>query len=364
MGILRLLLAFSVLVTHLDIRSNPMLPGEIAVQLFYIISGFYMAMILTTKYSSNTSGFFKNRFLRLYPIYFSILIIIFLVGFISELATGQSLNNYRAVFTEYKDGNISLVTMIFVVISNLSMLFQDLMMFLKLRGGMPVFGAFANSNPPLYTLLYMPQAWSLSLEITFYAIAPWIVKSKKIILIAISVSLAIRVFLYSMGLYHDPYSYRFFGSELSVFLLGSLSYHLFTMKVYEAIRKYILIIVAVIVASLIFWEYLFHFNVLSRYIYFCAFAALVPYIFQYFKDIKSDSRLGELSYPFYLIHIVAISLGDAIIAAIPNTQATLSRGGVRILEIFIATAISLLISVLLINLVQKRVDRLRKVIRG
>ena len=65
MGTIRLLLAISVVIAH----SNPFFgqrlwEGEIAVELFFIISGFYMALILNEKYNTTekTVIFYQNRF--------------------------------------------------------------------------------------------------------------------------------------------------------------------------------------------------------------------------------------------------------------------------------------------------------------
>jgi len=51
--------------------------GEIAVELFFIISGFYMSLILSEKYNTPDKIviFYKNRFLKLFPIYCTILIL-------------------------------------------------------------------------------------------------------------------------------------------------------------------------------------------------------------------------------------------------------------------------------------------------
>ena len=82
MGTIRLLLAISVVVAH----SNPIFgqrlwEGEIAVELFFIISGFYMALILNEKFNTfdKTVVFYKNRFLKLFPIYWSFLVFAFLL---------------------------------------------------------------------------------------------------------------------------------------------------------------------------------------------------------------------------------------------------------------------------------------------
>ena len=77
MGTIRFLLAFSVVFAHMDLHSQFFNNGSDAVQLFFIISGFYMFMVLKEKYVKLDRSywyFISNRFLRLYPIYFLILI--------------------------------------------------------------------------------------------------------------------------------------------------------------------------------------------------------------------------------------------------------------------------------------------------
>src|SRR5687767_13772537 len=74
MGIIRLLLALAVVVAHSPTAvtlHNWVLPGGIAVQAFYIISGFYMALVLNEKYTfpGSTKLFYQQRYLRLAPMY-------------------------------------------------------------------------------------------------------------------------------------------------------------------------------------------------------------------------------------------------------------------------------------------------------
>src|SRR5258707_7705774 len=81
MGVIRLLLALSVVEFH-STRAfgNPGiwpvdLPnGIVAVQAFYVISGFYMALVLSTKYAGEPWRFYRARALRLLPIYWLVLI--------------------------------------------------------------------------------------------------------------------------------------------------------------------------------------------------------------------------------------------------------------------------------------------------
>lgn len=46
--------------------------GKIAVELFYIISGFYIALILDNKYKDSIRLFYTNRLLKIFPTYWFI----------------------------------------------------------------------------------------------------------------------------------------------------------------------------------------------------------------------------------------------------------------------------------------------------
>ena len=71
MGILRVYLACAVMFGHVDARSTAyLMPGPTAVWLFFMISGFYMQMILSGRYGDNTLLFYTNRAARIYPTYF------------------------------------------------------------------------------------------------------------------------------------------------------------------------------------------------------------------------------------------------------------------------------------------------------
>jgi peptidoglycan/LPS O-acetylase OafA/YrhL len=82
MGLLRLLLAVSVVLHHSGpIFGNYLLGsfngGSLPVNSFFIISGFYMGFILSEKYVAKNGSYFlfiTNRFLRIYPIYWAVLI--------------------------------------------------------------------------------------------------------------------------------------------------------------------------------------------------------------------------------------------------------------------------------------------------
>ncbi len=73
MGLLRLFLALSVVITHTaPLFGLQMMPGDVAVKLFFIVSGFYMSLVMAGKYEGKNRAlfFYSNRALRLYPAFF------------------------------------------------------------------------------------------------------------------------------------------------------------------------------------------------------------------------------------------------------------------------------------------------------
>ena len=95
MGTLRFLLAMSVAYGHAgNFLGFPLVPGDTAVQTFYAISGFYMALVLNEKYRPESSSYFlfiSNRFLRLFPIYATVLALTLLLAFALSLLVSAQL---------------------------------------------------------------------------------------------------------------------------------------------------------------------------------------------------------------------------------------------------------------------------------
>jgi peptidoglycan/LPS O-acetylase OafA/YrhL len=78
MGCFRLFLALSVLASHYWFwRINFWMGAYIAVTAFYVISGFYMSLVLDTKYTGRRGllTFYSNRALRLFPVYWIVLLL-------------------------------------------------------------------------------------------------------------------------------------------------------------------------------------------------------------------------------------------------------------------------------------------------
>src|ERR1700749_5034265 len=99
MGLMRLVLALSVLRGHTGtlLLGLGLLPDDLAVESFYMISGFYMAMVLNEKYTrqSDLIIFWQQRFWRLYPTYLTVLCLGLVVGGIRCLYQGKPVGYYE-----------------------------------------------------------------------------------------------------------------------------------------------------------------------------------------------------------------------------------------------------------------------------
>jgi peptidoglycan/LPS O-acetylase OafA/YrhL len=118
MGLLRFILAIGVVFSHTGMAWGfTTLGGSIAVQAFYIISGFYIALILNEKYIDQNNSyklFITNRFLRIYPIYWLVLLLTVLSAFaLAQWGKSQQIISY-SMFQKYSD-NMSIGSSILMI---------------------------------------------------------------------------------------------------------------------------------------------------------------------------------------------------------------------------------------------------------
>jgi len=328
--------------------------GRIAVQTFYIISGFYMALILSEKYvgkNGRYSLFLSNRLLRLYPVYWVVLIgtiaLFFFLGWYTDGAYGTKLDLYR----EYL-GKMGIGEFLFLLVSNVVLFFQDAVMFFGVNpetGGLYFTRNFLSAEPGLYEFLFLPQAWTLGIELLFYVIAPFIIRRKTwVILIIAGLSLGLRGYLYfGLDLNHDPWTHRFFPTELFFFLLGILGYRMHkALKGWEHSKRVGeialgLILLLTVIFSLISWSGF-------QYVYFLLFFLGLPFIFERTKRWKWDRTIGELSYPVYICHLLIL---EAILAlALPQP------GGLGL----VLTVLSVVAAIVLNRLIAMPIERIRQ----
>jgi peptidoglycan/LPS O-acetylase OafA/YrhL len=304
MGSLRTIYAISVVFAHS--YGYVFVGARNAVQLFYFISGFLISYVLVeSKNYSNRKDFYINRLLRLFPIYYVVaLLTLFTVGisyFLFKLPT---------LFSVWQQSPIA--AKVLLTLSNIFMFGQDWVMFSGIDNGNLVFTTnFRTSEIPLWRGLIVPQAWTLGVELSFYLIAPFILFNRKIIFILLILSITLRAFLIKIGIgLHDPWTYRFFPTELALFLIGSLSHQILypfykrTLKshidLFSKLSTYFLIIISVIFFKIPLSE------LYKTLLLFALFAILLPLTFSFNNKNKWDRYIGDLSYPIYICHVLVI----------------------------------------------------------
>lgn len=307
MGVIRFLLALSVVAAHCGaIFGTKLVSGQLAVQAFYVISGFYMALVLDTKYNYPGSywTFIGQRVLRLYPVYY-------LVAGATLTAALIAGSQYLAI-VQTRDffPQMTAFSKSFLIISQLTIIGQDITLFTGLRGQplhLYFLSNFRLANPQVWRFLLVPQTWTVALEMMFYLWAPFLCRLRlRNIVLLIGASLLLRyVGYWSLGLAHDPWTYRFFPFELGFFLSGSAGYRFYRrFKVeLEKCKLEFLLLFGGLVAFTIFYEWVKHLPSRQHLYYLCVIL-LVPGLFAIFKDNAVDRFVGELSYPIYLTHYV------------------------------------------------------------
>lgn len=356
MGFLRFLFAISVISAHAEpLFGLTFIGGKIAVQAFFIFSGFYMSFILQKKYSKKKNAhrlFLTNRILRVYPTY---LFVLALSVILSIIFINHKDNNVLNLYRQYLS-SFNPLTLGYLLFVNLFMLGMDFVMFLGFDTVHKTYFFTSNylaTHPLLYDFLFVPQAWTLSLELLFYCIAPLLVKRRPLFLCGlILLSILLRLALYHIGLHREPWTNRFFPTELVFFLGGILVY-----KAYSIVKKrfdtkvavilFFLIVIFTILYGIIPINSIKLFDPVQLS-YFVLLIVAIPFVFHLTRNNAADRLLGALSYPLYISHTFVINLLYFL---------GHSKSKLLILEILVLT---LFLSVVILLFIENPVNRFRQ----
>ena len=352
MGMIRVLLAISVICSHTG--SHALIGGQASVQCFYVISGFLISYALnnTPSYGSIYS-FYINRFLRLYPTYWFIALLT-LGAYALALVFGvdQKLHDFLG---------LPMSAQWLIISTNILIFGQDTLLFLGLKDNTLEFVMdFRSTSPQLWKFALLPQAWSLGLELTFYLTAPFILRSRAMLFSCLGASLLGRGAALAAGFgWEDPWTYRFFPFELSLFLLGAVVQQILSPaieRLCEVSVHFERLALAAFVLTMLIFPLVDVSTALRTAILILLLALSLPLLFVFQKHNRWDRSIGELSYPIYISHwlVVLFVKTAAKIVGLDYPQPVLTVCVIALTTAFSAGVNSFFAS---------RVDKLREVIR-
>jgi peptidoglycan/LPS O-acetylase OafA/YrhL len=291
----------------------------LAVELFFVVSGFYMQLILSTRYTKWKLGrawisqFYKARYFRLLPIYlFGSLLVAGTALLPLELSSNSApLPIWRYTY-ELPNTPGNLLFKAFLSLTNVTMLFQDVTMFLASHNGQVHWSEnFVNSEVPLWQGLAISPAWSLGIELSFYLMAPYLLNLRsRWLIIGSCFGLTIKVLAIRTLHLGDPWTFRFFPFEIGYFLIGALAFRYRSSLdcfVPRHIGKYCVYPLAIAFAVFRLPKHL------ATLAYPAALACALPFMFRMTSGLKADRLIGELSYPFYIFHMFALVLSAGVV---------------------------------------------------
>ena len=307
MGTLRLLLALSVVLFHSGpflLTGSQFVGGVLAVESFFVISGFYMALVLDRRYRQRLGDFYWNRFIRLFPLYWAVWLLYFVAGEIEP-----SVDRFAALSAV----DPSAGTVVLVLLANWLLVGSDWLLLLSSNADGLYFTSNFLAEPVwLFKFHYVPQAWSLPIELAFYLIAPWLVHSPRRLIMVGLASFTAKYFTLAQIGPVDPWYYRFAPFELWLFCLGALVWHVVPALKGRVERLGWPLLFTMVIFTLGYeWanpQPTWAVDAPRYFGYLAMLAFSLPVLFLAFGTSHWDRALGELSYPIYLVHLLVIGV--------------------------------------------------------
>ena len=348
MGLIRFLLACGVVLTHTStIEGYSPVNSNLAVQCFYIISGYYMALILTEKYTGKGSQylFYTNRALKIYPVYWLNLILLLILNLLAF--TRGYPGNFDFYF-KYQPPSFG--PLCYFILSNLLIIGLDWTFFFGINqsGDLFLTRNFNATNPNVYNYAFNSIAWTVGLELLFYAFAPWLNKQKwwllfGLLLVSLLLRIAAVVFWFDL----PPWSYMFFPTQVMFFMAGMLSYKFIKVSKLNWGKHLKTAIYLLLLAVVLFYYQVFTESYYKQAVLFLCITLCMPFAFDLTKKSKFDRLLGNLSYPIYITQELAIHLTTS--KRFPNI---IDRGLTTLL-------LDILLSVIIYKTVTVYIERIR-----
>jgi peptidoglycan/LPS O-acetylase OafA/YrhL len=301
-GLIRVALALLVVVDHAGggLFGGRVLNAREAVVLFYVISGFYMSLVLSTKYTGAGAWkvFYANRYLRLWPTYFVVLIGTALAyGFFVEVAGPDGPRSHLAGWMAQLSA-LGALERTAVLLANVSLFGLDVLPFFGMDQAGEVFLALYPTDPAsnMHLLILNGPAFTLSIELLFYVLAPLYVRSLRRSLVVLVLALGYHQLVAYTSSANLAMVYHLFPATLVYFTLGAIGYRVSADRPDMARLGPYLVCAAIV--GLFMATPLFLRNEMLL-----AFAAALPFVFEWTRRSKLDREIGNLSYLVYIVHM-------------------------------------------------------------
>lgn len=276
MGTYRLILAGLVLYAHAFGRIYGFNPGIVAVISFFVISGYVMSKLVTKSYSTlnDVPRFYLDRAIRLFPQYLFYLALTLILA----VTIGFQDPYFGKIGAEY-------------ILANA----------LMLPLGYYQFG--------LINALYVPPAWSLGLELTFYLVFPFFcLLHQRIKFAVLGLSIIVASLAYFGIINTDLFGYRFLPGTFFIFAAGA------SLGTPKAIPSWFACGCAILFFLAFIWLFAVPHLISLPYNKEVMLGGLIGIVavslLERLPRIGWDDYLGNLSYGLFLSHYLFIFVAD------------------------------------------------------
>jgi len=392
-GYLRFLLAFIVMLSHIDIRLYGLNPGVIAVVIFYILAGYVVSHLFRDIYFPTSSlrtvpprhceeaklffpslrGGKADAAISLPPRHcepsFPVIarskatrqspflpVIATSKTFLSVIATSKTFlsviasearQSKNALFAFYKDRflrifplytSVLLLTLAFLLLTSFATPTYSLpkllnnMAIIPLNYYMYIDGTIL-TNPSWWLI---PPAWSLGTELQAYLLLPFALMYRRVFFTAVLISFGIYTLANFSVIHPDYFGYRFIAGVLFIFLAGS------ALQRYEKSDKLYIAVLWMLIAALALFAY--YTNSFSSAYTKETYAGLligIPLVLFLSKTkitLPFNKTLGNLSYAIFLTHFLSIWILQYI--GIPSSKTFAYISQLSLLTFFISAVLT------------------------
>lgn len=303
MGLLRLFLATLVVVSHLGIDFHGWNVGVFAVVIFYMLAGHVVAKLWSRRPSGNfvtsLGWFYKDRALRIFPLYFAALLV---SGLVWALGAQSYFLSKPPGLTDWLS-NLTVVPLNFYMWTGID------------------------------RFSLVPPAWSLGAELQFYLLLPFLMLWPRLAMLAAAGSLLVFSFAQLGWLNTDIYGYRLLVGVLFIFLSGAIIEKPSAAGYAALIALWFILLSYVVILEVEGVRRFFDFEVAMGYLIGFPLIVAISKVRLVGSWNKLQSHAGSMSYGVFVFHfpmiwivemynlpsafrILPVMLGSVLLAAI------------------------------------------------